>query len=563
MSIFSKLIPLGKNKASGQSARIEQSVRELVSDLDNSSPIRYLKDIADRLAEIKTLEEKFGAEAAQTAYLQLDQSGHAVAGELLQKYLFSNARESSSQNEGSALDSHAAALITAHAGISAVLIPLAQSDAERNRVARDAVCFFRAWSLRNKLQNFQYQKASAALWRQAHNLLALLVQHKLEQVLVIPYTGESATTPLREYLNGAYFECLPGGNLFPQQQEILDRFLRACERLQFTSEVESNSTHCVDLLKATGPEARKDGDARGQAVHFLSTISLHEELVGLADRLAAEQGVPKWLSAISVSNALKEAAFRSVGKYWSTQPPQRGAARRGVSWELRVVIGFDGAFQMITASQDVRAYSKQLSEPSTSPSSSVEAAPSPDLLPINSPFDLLLQIEATGRTATTLSLEAVGARANLETWHIADVSATGFGAILPTLLARHSVGTLIAFRPTDGVNWRLGIIRRAGRDASNRPLVGVETIDDEAVCAHANLIDSESVGVWTEGEDAAVWSNIIFLKKGGDEVLIPHASFSRGKLVRATSAERNWYIRFDTLLDRGTDYDRVKFTASP
>jgi hypothetical protein len=561
MSIFSKLIPLAKTKVLGQSARSEQSVRDLVSDLDSSSPIRYLKDITDRLSEIQGLAEKFGAEAAQTACLQLDQCGHTVASELLQKYLFSSDRDSNSQIAGSALDSHAAELITAHAGISAVLIPLAQSDAERNRVARDAVCVFRAWALRKKLQNFQYQKAPAALWRQAHDLLALLVQHKLAQVLVIPYAGESATTPLREYLNGAYFECLPGGNLFPQQQEILDRFLRSCDHLQFTSELETNSTHCVDLQKASGPEARKDRDASGHPVHFLSTLNLHEKLVGLADRLAAGQDVPKWLSSISVTNALKEAALRSVGKSWSARPPHRITTRRSANWELRVVIGFESAYQMVTASQDVRAYSKQLSEMQPDKPPPVEAAQSPVDLKFTSPLDLLLQIEATGRTATTLSLETVGVKVSTETWHIADVSATGFGAILPALLARHSVGALIAFRPADGVHWRLGIIRRAGRDASNRPLLGVETIDDEAICAHANLIGSESV--WSEGEDTAGWSNIIFLKQGGDEVLLSHASFSSGKQVRAMSADRSWDIRLDALLDRGTDYDRVKFTASP
>ena len=263
MSIFSKLIPLAKKQVTGHSARSEQSVRELVSDLDNSSPVRYLKDITDRLAEIKGLGEKFGAEAAQTAYLQLDQSGHAVANELLHKYLFSSTREASSRIEYSALDSHAAELIAAHTGIYGELMPLTQSDAERNRVARDAVSMLRAWSLRKKLQNFQYQKASAALWRQAHDLLVLLIEHKLEQVLVIPYAAESATTPLREYLNGAYFDCLPAGNLFPQQQEILDRFLRSCERLQFTAELETNSTHYIDLLKANGPQARKDQNPSG------------------------------------------------------------------------------------------------------------------------------------------------------------------------------------------------------------------------------------------------------------------------------------------------------------
>ena len=70
MGIFSKLIP-GANK---KSAGSEQRVRALLAGLDDSSPLRLLKDIEDRLTETARIERDFGAEAAQSAFIQLDLS---------------------------------------------------------------------------------------------------------------------------------------------------------------------------------------------------------------------------------------------------------------------------------------------------------------------------------------------------------------------------------------------------------------------------------------------------------------------------------------------------------
>lgn len=548
MSIFSKLNPLAKKKTLGYPPGSEQRVRALLADLDSSNPTRLLKDVEERLTEISGLQRQFGAETAQLAFAQLDQSGYSVTGDLLQKYLSSLDRQSSSQAEWSALDDHAAELINAHAVFYSELIPLAQSETERNHVARDAIAMLRAWSLRKKLQHFRYRKPAADLWQQAHALLTLLQQHGQEQHLVVPYPGESATSALREYLVGVYFECLPKGKLLPQQQEALERFLRSGERLVFTSALEPNATHRIDLRAADGPLARKDGDTGGASVYFLSTLPLHEKLIGLADALASAHDVPKWLSALALNPAQKEAAFRSVGHYWSSHPPRRIAPRRNESQELRVVIGFEDAYQMVNASQDVRAYCQQ---------KDTAGAEKPSE---KSQLNLLRQIETGGRIPTSLSLETDGRKVGMETWQHADASTTGFSATLPALLPRHGVGSLIAVRPVDGVAWRLGIIRRVGRDATNRPLVGVETIDDEAVCGHANLIDSDHV--WSEGVQATGWSNVIFPRSNGNDLLLLHGSFSSGKMVRAISGTRAWYICLDSLLERGADFDRVKFTST-
>ena len=543
MGIFSKLIPQSKKTAPGA----EQRVRTLLAGLDDSSPLRTLKDIEERLTEIAAVERSHGAEAAQSAFVQLDQCGNAARAALLQKSLSALDAQSSGQIEWSTLNSHAVEMVNAHAAFSAVLIQVVQSEAERNRVARDAVSMFRAWALCKKLQHFRYQTLSPALWQQAHVLLRLLMEHKLEQILVVPYPGESAVTPLREYLIGVYFECLPEGKLLPQQQEALDRLLRTCDRLAFTAEPDTHSTHRIDLSAPRGPSARKDGDASGPSVRFLSTVDPHAQMIKLADALASARDVPKWLSGVALDASLRETTFRTIAHHWSSRPPRRLATRRNESRELRVVIGFDSAYRMISAAQALRALE---SDSDTT---------LPAALTANSPLEVLQQIESTGKMPTALSLEIDTTEVNIESWQRADISATGLSATLPALLPRHSVGALLAMRAVDDVKWQLGLIRRIGRDASKRPLIGIENIDDDASCAHANLIDAEQV--WAEAVEAAGWSNVIFLKKNGHDVLLPPGSFASGKLVRVTQDKRSWQIRLESLLDRGPDYDRARFSS--
>ena len=542
MGIFSKLIPLGKKTTSSA----EQRVRSLLAGIDDSSALRTLKDIEDRFTEIVDVERVFGPEVAQSAFTQLDQRGHAAVTELLKESLSAPDPQTSAHLVWSALNSHTAELIAAHATFSAILIPLVQSEAERNRVARDAVAMLRSWALCKKLLHFRYQTPSATLWQQAHALLMLLSEHKLEQILVVPYPGESAVTPLREYLIGAYFECLPEGKLLAQQQEAMDRFLRSGDQLVFTSEPETNATHRVDLASANGPTPKKDSDKGGPSVRFLSTVRSHEQLVKLADALANQRDLPKWLSGVALNAHLKEATFRSVAQHWSARPPRRMSPRRNESRELRVAIGFAGAFRMINEAQEWNA----VDFPSE--------ATMPAELTANNPLELLQQMERTGRVPKALSLEVDMGKVNIENWQRADVSASGLSATLPALLPRHSVGALLTIRAVNDVHWRLGLIRRVARNAAKHPLIGVEIIDDDSSCAHANLIDSTQV--WSEGVEASGWSNIIFLTREGHELLMPHGSFSSGKLVSVTQGNRNWHIRLESLLDRGPDYDRARFS---
>ena len=70
-------------------------------------------------------------------------------------------------------------------------------------------------------------------------------------------------------------------------------------------------------------------------------------------------------------------------------------------------------------------------------------------------------------------LETDGDQAQMESWTQVDGSDTGLGVVVPAVLPRHRIGLLVCLREADDIDWRLGLIRRIGRDAANRPSIGV------------------------------------------------------------------------------------------
>ena len=68
-------------------------------------------------------------------------------------------------------------------------------------------------------------------------------------------------------------------------------------------------------------------------------------------------------------------------------------------------------------------------------------------------------------------------RRRAESWVVENVSAGGFGAIVPQVKTDWlHVGTLLAMQPDGGTNWIVGTVRRVSRTTPNEARVGIETL---------------------------------------------------------------------------------------
>ena len=557
--MFSKLISRFQDKKSDHPLGSDENLDALLAGMSQFDPTRLLLDVDHWLDGIETCVSEIGADAAAHALFRLDQFSRAGADELLTRYLSAGKREYLRDSIWSALDTHAARLFEGYQATLSIPQEL-RSDKDKIRMAGSAARALRAWALRKKLQHFRYRRPSVELWLDAHNLLQLLWRLDVQQTSVTPYRDEAETSPLHEYLVGLYLEFVPFGNMVPQQLELAERFLRSCEGLELTPQPHLLSTDRIDLAAGNGPQRLNDGDAGSISMRYCSVLKLRGPLMKFAAQARKPEQAPGWLASMPATREQIAGGLLTLMTYWAPKPPKRGNDRFGQKVELRVVFGFGLARRMIAASHFARSGRSfkyegvdldrlfaefRFGRVEQSAAAEADQAPKTDEPEVSSPLEILRKLELRGD------------KAQMEHWLQVDSSATGLGAVVPAVLPRHQIGLLVCLRSLDGLDWRLGLIRRIGRDADNRPSIGLETLASPSICAQAKPGGEETV--WnkvTEGGHG--WLDAIILSEEGKELILPAGAFVAGMEIDVRSELGRWRVRLETLVDHGLDFDRIE-----
>jgi len=454
------LFGLFPNSRSTHPLASARGVRKLIATFDTSDPYWFLKDVNNSLLEMEGLAHVAGTDAAYQATVMLCDCSRGAAATLLGRFLQEGDQYHMSELARVALEKYAGELYHAYSHFIGHHL---DGDAKSKRVELvvAAVRAFRAWALEMKLRRFYYRLPLESDWKSANGLLNTLMEKDLDQRAVKAFSDEAAITPRQEYLRGLYGEVVPSNNLLPLQIELLDRFIRSCERLEFNEDHGEFSTHVIDIALAQGPKRifgdRDDEAATGQKPRFLSTVELHGQLHTLGEQLKSQGEIPQWLRAFPLSMELKESALRLTSQHWLPEPPQRRATRTFDRFEIMVVKGLDQMRAMLAIAERVRAYIVQPHDSSMSQTADTR----------ESSFEMLYRLES--------ELKGVP----IETWVQTDHSDTGFAATIKTPLLAYRIGMPIAFRYADGLYWRAGTIRRIGRDPTSRPSIGVEFSETE------------------------------------------------------------------------------------
>jgi hypothetical protein len=564
--VFSKLISRFQDrKVPDHPLASDAGLDALLNGLPESDPGRLLFEIDGRLADMEATIHELGPTLALRALERMDQFSRSAAQYLLTRYLSPTEREYLADSVWSALESHAAHLFRSYRQFLIAGLELS-TDEEKLRMARCAAKAMMAWALRKKLQHFRYRVPGAELWQDAHDLAQVLARLSLLKTIVTPYRNEAETTPLGEYLIGLYLEFVPISNLVPQQLEFVEAFLRSCGALDLSTEPHNQSTHRIDLSLGGGPQRLTGDDTGGSKLRYCSVPKLRGALMNLAKQIKSREGAPVWMGPLPASAEQIERAIGILLTHWASKPPKRGGDRVTGHGGLRVMFGFDHARRMVAAAQfarkgrsmkyegnDLAKMIRQFEETrfgrvATPEAAASEKAPPPGAEEVASPMDILL------------SLEIAGAQAQMDQWILADHSATGIGAVAPAVLSRHRIGALVCARESDGIDWRLGLIRRIGRDSANRPSIGLETLAWPSICAMAKPVGEESAWARVVDGGGDGWSDAIICSLEGNQLILPSGTFVERLEVDVRSEVGRWRVRLEALLDHGADYDRIEFS---
>jgi hypothetical protein len=141
-----------------------------------------------------------------------------------------------------------------------------------------------------------------------------------------------------------------------------------------------------------------------------------------------------------------------------------------------------------------------------------------------------------------------------ESWVIENVSAGGFGALVPQVKGNWlRVGALVAIQPEGGNNWVVGMIRRVSRTTGQQARVGIQTLSrapSVSLFTVSGARGAAEQGVLLRGNDPASADVQIALRPG---------VFAPGQNLEATRAGRHHLYMPTGFGERGEDYEIGRF----
>jgi hypothetical protein len=139
-----------------------------------------------------------------------------------------------------------------------------------------------------------------------------------------------------------------------------------------------------------------------------------------------------------------------------------------------------------------------------------------------------------------------------ESWIVENVSAGGFGAVVPQLKGDWlRVGALLALQPEGGHNWVLGVVRRVNKTASQQARVGIETLSKTP-----ELSTFAVAGVKSVSERGVLLKNA---GAGETRIVLKPGVFAPAQNLETASGGRQHVYIPQAVAERGEDYEIARF----
>lgn len=537
---------------------------------------RELLDRVDELLEdLGEQAESFGVDQALEAALALDETSREACDRLLAAYFRPHDPDHGSLALLERLSSHDARLGAVYSDLF-VLVGARVPEALHGPVLLAAERYLAAWALHRRFARFRQRPLGKASWQQAHGVVTQLLAWRL-----LPEVAGDSAAVVRKYLNVLYEETVPWGNLTPPQLELAARVIERRNGLGWSRERGDAGTHVIDLSSGEGPRrCPQEGAAPAgrPTLRYLATAPLQRSVDRLSAALREGKRAPPWLEELALEPQAIQGALQTLSDYWSAEPPRRQSPREERYRPLLGAFGFDAVRELLAASEKVHKAVRDGGNAESGGSAGlfvselnrdyaalafggrIEGASS--LLP-GTPVPGKVPGKGETALAALKLMESTIPNLVLEHWTEIDSSDTGIGVLVPAMLPRHAAGVLIAWRYEDDASWRLGVVRRVGRDGRDRPTLGIEVKSAAQPCVLKLLkAGSQARAAWKE---AAQWLLAVMPGDGAGEgsidVLLPAGSFVGEMPVSIIGAHGERHARMNRVAEAGGDWERVSLNC--
>ena len=359
----------------------------------------------------------------------------------------------------------------------------------------------RCFAQQIKWMHLRYGPVDLASWGVFNRVYAFAEARQLAQAKVAAYGQGGDTTPQLEFLKGAMFSATSPDGLLPIEVELSERIIaQLAPRFLLGSAPGPELAYWTDLGQAIAPSRVTRAPAPGPGLRCFGAGPAFGTVSAVAERVyTGGKTDPEINLGGNYEHELVLETLRHLEMCWSPQPPERKAQRHPVKSRLSVNHGMEGVVSVLGGGDSLDFDNK-----------------------------------------------------NAESWIVENVSAGGFGAVVPQLKGDWlRVGVLLALQPEGGTNWVLGVVRRVNKTSGQQARVGIETLSKTPVLTQFSISGAKGAaenGVLMKGADGA--ETRIVLRPG---------VFAPAQNLEISRGERQHVYLPQGIAERGEDYEIARF----
>jgi hypothetical protein len=355
----------------------------------------------------------------------------------------------------------------------------------------------RSLGQRIKWMHLRYGPVDAAAWGVLNAIYAFAEPRNLAGARVGIYPQAGETTPKQEFMRAVMFSASSPDTLLPLEVELAERLIGDLDAaFTLATQAAPELAYWTDLAKPMAPlRINRSVPVAGPTTRYVGGGAALTTLQGHIQKIEATGRIPAGLNlGGTYEPEVALDLMQHLAMYWSPVPPERRHPRHNVKSRLSIAQGFEGVAQALEGNADVA----------------------------------------------------------LEAWIVENVSAGGFGAMVPQIKGDWlKVGALLAMQPEGGKNWIAGAVRRVNKTSGQQARVGIQTLSRSPVAMRFSMRGSEGEpGILLPGDVPGSNETCIALNP---------AVFVQGINLEAQRAGRQHVFMPLGLAERGDDYELVRF----
>lgn len=360
-----------------------------------------------------------------------------------------------------------------------------------------------------KWQYVRYGLQDNALWGMVSKIYAFAASRKYADAKVAAYAGiPEVTSAEQEFLKAVMLAVASPDSLLPVEIELVERMIaHLIGSFGVALKQQPDASYWIDLAASQPPARLVRSPDPVPTLRFFAAGAAVNQIRQLIQIVRQANAMP---SGINLGGNYEPRLILEVldhlAQCWSAQPPQRTAQRHRVKSRVTITYGFDGVLSALDPGGEV-----------------------------------LFDAE------------------RIESWIVENVSAGGFGAIVPQLRGDWlKVGRLLGLQPEGGSNWIIGVVRRFQRDATQTGAVGIQTLARAPQPVPVRLVSGQ-MGTSRDTETAILLGPIESASEAQlllrSDVLVP------GQNLQLERDGKVYLLMPTGAMERSNDYDLVRCRA--